>query len=129
MQDFTEKFPFTSKLSLRLLIEYWERHIQQSKLPGFTLGVLEYIKSAPELKEPIEDERILEKHRPFINYLMSAVVPTASESKDLVAAIYPFTFKPLFITSAFEKAVDLENLETTAKADDPREILSGRHFF
>ncbi len=124
MHDSTEKFPFDSKLSLRLLIEYWEKHIQQSKLPGFTLGVLEYIKSAPELKEPIEDERILEKHRPFINYLMSAVVPTASESKDLVAAIYPFTFKPLFITSAFEREVDLSSLEANAKANLPGESIA-----
>lgn len=119
MQDFTEKFPFSSKLSLRLLIEYWERHIEQSELPEFTLGVLEYIKNAPELKQPIEDEQVLEKHRPFINYLMSAVVPTASDSKDLVAAIYPFSFKPLYITKAFEQAVDIASLENSAKANLP----------
>src|SRR5690606_26302864 len=93
--------------------------IEQSELPEFTLGVLEYIKNAPELKQPIEDEQILEKHRPFINYLMSAVVPTASDSKDLVAAIYPFSFKPLYITNAFEQAVDIAGLENSAKANLP----------
>lgn len=124
MHDFTENFPFSSKLSLRLLIEYWEKHLQQSELPGFTLGVLEYINSAPELKEPIEDESVLEKHRPFINYLMSAVVPTASESKDLVAAIYPFTFKPLFVTSAFQRDIDLYSLEKNAKANLPGESIT-----
>ena len=124
MHDFTKGFPFPSKLSLKLLIEYWEKQIRQNNALGFTRGVLEYIENAPELKEPIEDEAIVEKHRPFINYLMSAVVPAASESKDLVAAIYPFTFKPLYLTQAFEKTVDISKIEERAKANLPGAIIA-----
>ena len=123
MQDYTKEFPFRSLLNLRLLVEYWERYIAQTSVHGFTNGVLEYIEKAPELKQPIEDEATLEKHRPFINYLMSAVVPTASESKDLVAAIYPFTFKPLFITKAFNNVIDISQIENRAKANLPGESI------
>jgi hypothetical protein len=123
MYDFTNKFPFPSKLNLRLLVEYWEHLIQETNAHEFTKGVLEYIQSAPELKQPIEDASILEKHRSFIDYMMSAVVPTASDSKDLVAAIYPFTFKALFTTSAFDAKIDLSKMEEKAKANLPGESM------
>lgn len=124
MHDFTNSFPFSSKLSLKPLIEYWENQIRQNNSLGFTRGVLEYIENAPELKEPIEDEAVIEKHRAFINYLMSAVVPAASESKDLVAAIYPFTFKPLYVTRAFSETIDITRIEERAKANLPGESIA-----
>jgi hypothetical protein len=120
MHDFTEtNFPFRSILNLRLLIEYWEKTIQQSNVQEFTKGIQEYIGNAPELKQPIEDPSVLEKHRPFIEYLLSAVIPQASQDTDLIAAIYPFTFKPLYITKAFQKAIDIEQIESKATANLP----------
>lgn len=127
MDDFTNKqFPFPSKLNLRLLVEYWEKNIRQAHVHEFTRGIQEYIDNAPELKQPIEDPSILEKHRPFIEYLMSAVIPQASQETDLTAAIYPFTFKPLYITEAFRRTVDIEQIESKAKANLPGDIKMGK---
>jgi hypothetical protein len=127
MDDFTNKnFPFPSKLSLRLLVEYWEKNIQQSHVQEFTKGIQEYINHSPELKHPIEDPQILENHRPFIEYLMSAVIPQASHQTDLIAAIYPFTFKPLYLTEAFKATLDIESIEVKGKANLPGPISMGK---
>jgi hypothetical protein len=127
MDNFTKKeFPFPSKLSLRLLVEYWERNIQQSHVQEFTKGIREYINHSPELKQPIENPEILEKHRPFIEYLMSAVIPQSSHQTDVVAAIYPFTFKPLFLTEAFKRTIDIETIEEKATANLPGPISLGK---
>jgi hypothetical protein len=127
MDDFTNKtFPFESKLNLRLLVEYWERNLQRSHVHEFTKGIQEYIDKAPELKQPIEDPAVLEKHRPFIDHLMSAVIPPASQDTDLIAAIYPFTFKPLYVTDAFRRTIDIEQIEVKAKANLPGPISMGK---
>lgn len=119
MHDFTKNFPFKSRLSLRLLVEYWEKRIRESSLQDFTKGVLEYIESAPELKLPIDDKSVLEKHRSFIDYLMTAVVPQAGQKKDLVAAISPFTFDPLYSSEAFQSVIGINQIEKKAVANLP----------
>lgn len=119
MLDSTKEFPFKSFLSLRLLIEYWEKNIKNNTLPDFTRGVLDYIEKAPELLLPIEDPAVLEKHRPFINYLMTAVVPPAGQDKDLTAAIYPFTFRPLYTTRALDELTNISEIEQNAQANFP----------
>lgn len=119
MADSTRKFPFRSILNLRLLIEYWENRIKEDKLQSFTTGILEYIDSAPELREPIEDLSLLTKHKPFIDFLMTAVVPQASPDRDLVSAVFPFTFNPIFSTAAMQREVDLISIDLKAKANLP----------
>src|SRR5688572_9663765 len=99
MDDFTDiEFPYRSVLNLRLLVEYWEDKIRQRAMPSFVRGVQEYIDSAPELKEPITDTSVLEKHASFIDFLMTAVAPSANSETELVAAIEPFHFKSIFST-------------------------------
>lgn len=53
-------------LSLKLLVEYWEKAIEAGTVP-FAQTLSDYIKAAPELKQPILDHTILEKHRELIN--------------------------------------------------------------
>jgi hypothetical protein len=119
MADSTRQFPFQSVLNLRLLIEYWENRITEDKLQSFTTGILEYIASAPELREPITDLTLLEKHKGFIDFLMTAVVPQASPDTDLVSAVFPFTFNPIFSTPAMQREVDLISIDLKAKANLP----------
>ena len=127
MDYFTEeRFPFPSKLSVRLLLEYWERNIRQPHVREFTRGIQEYIDNAPELREPIEDPSVLEKHRPFIEYLMSAVIPPASHKNDLVAAIQTFTFLPLFQSEAFRKTIDISQIEHKAQVNFPGSVKMGK---
>ena len=119
MADSTKTFPFKSVLNLRLLIEYWEQRIKEDKLQSFTAGILEYIKNAPELREPIRDLSVLDKHKAFVEFLMTAVVPQASPDNDLVSAIYPFEFTPIFSTKAMDRTLDIAKIETKAKANLP----------
>jgi hypothetical protein len=65
------------------------------------------------------DQTILQKHKPFIDFLMTALVPQASPDKDLVAAIFPFQFTPIYSTAAMEREVDLISLDRKAKANLP----------
>lgn len=108
-QTSTIDFPFRSVLNLRLLIEYWEKAIQEGKVPAFAKGMLDYLADAPELREPITDLSILDKHRTFIDFLMTAVVPPASIHTELAAAIYPFEFKLFYSTPAFDNTLSVED--------------------
>jgi len=118
------RFPFPTRLSFRLLVEYWEERIRSRSVPAYIQGVLEYIESAPELREPVSDMAVLEKHRPFINFLMTAVLPMANTATELVAAIHPFEFKPIYTTDAFASQIDFEHLEENATANVPGHRLS-----
>ena len=91
------KFPFPSQLNLRLLVEYWERNIKEGNLPGFSQDLIKAINEAPELREPINDLAILDKHRVLINFLLTAVIPPANQDTDISAAIFPFEFKSFFL--------------------------------
>lgn len=110
----TFPFPFRSVLNLRLLVEYWERSIQQGNVPAFAQSMLDYIQQSPELKQPIEDLSILDKHRTFIDFMMTAVIPSANTGKELAAAIFPFQFKSLYSTQAFANTINLAGIESRA---------------
>jgi hypothetical protein len=103
-------FPFPSILNLRLLIEHWEQSVKQGDVPGLGEGLLQAINKAPELREPIYDLSVLEKNRALINFLLTAVIPTANQETEISAAIFPFDFKALYSTKAFERTLDLTNL-------------------
>ena len=104
------KFPFPSVLNLRLLIEHWEKNISKGNVLPFAHGLLDAIKDAPELREPIYDESVLEKHRSLINFLLTAVIPAANQETEISAAIFPFDFKALYSTQAFQRTLDLTDI-------------------
>lgn len=119
-------FPFQSVLSLRLLVEYWEKGIQSGKIP-FGEPLLEHIRRAPELKQPIRDLAVLEKHRDLINFMMSAVIAPAQADKELAAATIPFQFKSIFETPAFQQNIDLASLDNSAVINIPgRDLMVGK---
>ena len=74
-------FPFNSVLSLSLLVDYWEKAIESGSVP-FGETLLAHIKSAPELRQPISDASVLEKHRELIDFLMSAVIAPAQMNEN-----------------------------------------------
>lgn len=117
-------FPFSSVLNLRLLVEYWEEKIRQRAMPTFVRGVQEYIDSAPDLKEPITDEATVHKHRAFIDFLMTAVVPFANSDSELVVAIEPFQFKAVYSSRAFAKNINLETFEDSVITNSPGNSLA-----
>jgi len=118
------EFPFRSVLNLRLLIEYWEQAIQRGEVPFFAKEMLEYIQNAPELRLPIEDLSLLEKHRTFIKFLMTAVVPPAHQDTDRAAAILPFQFKALYSTRAFDTTLNFDKLDEQVVTNLPDNHMS-----
>ena len=120
MNDNTPKmpFPFNSVLSLSLLVEYWEKAIQSGSVP-FGETLLAHIKAAPELREPISDSSVLEKHRELINFLMSAVIAPAQTERELTTATVPFKFDSFYSTEAFKRSIDLDKLRKSATINIP----------
>lgn len=119
-------FPFRSSLSLKLLVEYWEKAIESGKVP-YGQQLLEGIRRAPELKEPIVDFATLEKHRELVDYLMSAVMAPAQSDRELAAATVPFAFKSIFETRAFQKTIDLGSFANNANINIPgRDVVVGK---
>jgi hypothetical protein len=119
-------FPFQSVLSLRLLVEYWEQGIQSGQIP-FGEPLLDHIRRAPELKQPIHDLAVLEKHRDLINFMMSAAIAPAQADKELAAATVPFQFKSIFETPAFQRNINLASLDNSAVINIPgRDLMVGK---
>lgn len=112
-------FPFKTVLSLRLLVEYWEERIRLRNMPDFILGVQDYINQYPELKQPVVDDNVIEKHRSFIEFLLTAAIPSATNHTEMAVAIHPFKFKGLYATKAFSNAINLTTLEETAVTNLP----------
>jgi len=120
-------FPFRTVLSLRLLIEYWEQSINNGLVPAFVKGLSEQLRQAPELRNPIEDVTVLEKHRDLVNFLMTAVIPSAQDGVELTAATIPFKFQSFFSTAAFEKTLSFQQIEESAKVNIPgHDIRTGK---
>jgi hypothetical protein len=119
MQNSTTIFPFKSFLNFRLLVEHWEQRIREGQLPAFAPFIQNYIDGAPELKQPMEDEAVFAKHKPFLDFLMSAVIPMASGNTELIVALQPFRFKSLYSTAAFDRNISFETFEQQAQANVP----------
>ena len=115
-----KKFPFQSVLSLRMLIDYWKESVNVQNIPGLADGILKYLESAPELNGQVTDPSVLDRHRPFVNFLMSAVMPPANEETEIAAAILPFEFQAVHTTKAFDKVLNLDKgIETQIKTNLP----------
>jgi hypothetical protein len=88
------KFPFKSRLSLKPLLDFWERLLAEGKCGMNSLGpvIRQKLENAPELQEPIEDLAILANHQELMDLLMSVVFPPAFWESDCAAAFVPFQF-------------------------------------
>ena len=115
----SSKFPFPTVLSLTLLIEHWEKSVANGEVPAFGQALLQSIEAAPELKAPIYDPAILQKHKPLIDFLLTAVIPAANHQSEMSAAILPFEFTELYSTPAFQQALNLKEIETCVTTNLP----------
>ncbi|MGB7913579.1 MAG: hypothetical protein WCF59_15290, partial [Desulfobaccales bacterium] len=104
------KFPFKTRLSLKPLLDFWEGLLAAGKGGMNCLGpvIHQKLENTPELREPIEDLTILEKHREFLDLLMSAVFPPASWESDCAAAFVPFQFIAFYATPLFKTLFRME---------------------
>ena len=123
------KFPFKCRLSLKPLLDFWERLLAEGKcgLVAMEPVIRQKLEQAPELREPMEDLSLLEKHQELIELLMSAVFPPAFWESDFAAAIVPFQFTSFYATPAFKNIFRMEGQGFTPQLNiDPQQWLWGR---
>ncbi len=100
-------FPFKTVLSLRPLIDFWNRTVNS---PEASWGLsqeelVSKLDEAIELLDPITDFSALERHQGLIKTLMSAVFPRASWETQLAGAFLPFQLRPFFVSPLLRKKI------------------------
>lgn len=93
-------FPYTSLLSFAPLIDFWKSKVC-SKNVGEQLiakSVVRELDSAMDLMSPIRDSKLLEKHRDFIELMMSGVFPFAQRNQQMAQVVRPFSLEGVYKT-------------------------------
>ncbi len=100
----TTAFPFRRELSLAPLVAAWERAAAEPGIAGeVARTVCRGLETAPELRAPIGDLAVLDRHRELVEVLMSRVFPTASGAQDYAAATVPFQLRAVYATPSFQR--------------------------
>jgi hypothetical protein len=100
----TTAFPFHRELSLAPLVAAWEAGAAAPGVPGdVARAVCRALDRAPELRAPIADPSVLERHHDLVDALMSRVFPAASWEQDYAAAVVPFQLRAVHATPSFRR--------------------------
>jgi len=118
-------FPFESRLSLGLLVKFWEELARDPSVRGdVARNLLVRLRETPELTRPIDDITLLDTHGPLVDALMSAIFPSAFLERAYMGALVPFTLRSVYGTRAFESIMGPDgvlygslNLEMSALKD------------
>src|SRR5438034_7895473 len=117
-------YPFRCELRLAPLITSWTQlsayhEFGRGPIPGL---VREKARATPELAEVIDDLSVIEKHRAFVDLMMSAMFPPAFWEQEYGAALFPFQLRAFYATSAFRRALMNEDgsLNGRVNVDGPR---------
>jgi GAF domain-containing protein len=100
-------FPFRCELSLAPLITFWTQlsayhEFGRGPIPGI---VRQKAREAPELAGLIEDLSVVEKHRAFVDLMMTAMFPPAFWEQEYGAALFPFQLRAFYATPPFRRAL------------------------
>src|SRR5437667_9824689 len=100
-------FPFRCELSLAPLIIFWTQlsayhEFGRGPIPGL---VREKARATPELAEVIDDLSVIEKHRAFVDLMMSALFPPAFWEQEYGAALFPFQLRAFYATPPFRRSL------------------------
>jgi hypothetical protein len=97
-------FPFRRELSLGPLVAAWEVAAAEPGIAGnVARAVCQGLERVPELRAPIEDPSVLERHRDLVDVLMSRVFPAGSWEQDYGAAMVPFQLRAVHATPSFRR--------------------------
>ena len=105
MDEFTKEYPFKRILSLKPLIDCVRKSLAESG-PANSLqaeGVEKLLEAAPELYGPIKDIHVLRRHGDLVEKLMSFIFPPIFWENEAVAAVIPFTARPIFVSPLFKE--------------------------
>src|SRR5262250_3266825 len=100
-------FPFRCELSLAPLITFWTQlsayhEFGRGPIPGI---VRQKAREAPELAGLIEDLSVVDKHRAFVDLMMTAMFPPAFWEQEYGAALFPFQLRAFYATPPFRRAL------------------------
>ena len=100
-----DPLPFRVELSLAPLIAFWEQAASgpDPVRAAFARIVGEQLAQAPELREPIRELAVIDRHRSLVDILMSVVFPRASWNADFRAALIPLNLRSFYATPLFER--------------------------
>lgn len=96
------QLPFGVRLSLDPLADYW-RTIDNARLTSVAGSIGEYLNEYGELQGIIEDPRILDNHREFLETFMLPLIPPLLADSEPSAAVVPFEYRSFYSTSAFQR--------------------------
>lgn len=116
-----EHMPFQSKLSFEPYIRHIEEN-SKSTCPAqstFAQQTLVLLKGAPELRNPIVDETILERYKETVALLLMGILPPALQQNQLAKVIAPFKMVPIYETPGLRALFqDNEVIYSFSKASD-----------
>jgi len=100
-------FPFRCELSLAPLITFWTQlsayhEFGRGPIPGI---VRQKAREAPELAGLIEDLSVVDKHRAFVDLMMTAMFPPGFWQQEYGAALFPFQLRAFYATPPFRRAL------------------------
>lgn len=105
MDSIMVQYPFKTTLSFKPFFDYLKERgdIIQNAMPCTGLSVDELILHASELNGPIDDFSILDQHRDLVQRLLSLVFPPLVWNEEAVAAVVPFSIRPIAVSPKFRK--------------------------
>ncbi len=124
MENLNQTYPFRCTLSFRPLLDYLKTRpeLLNGSTPCAGFSVEQILAEAPGLNEPIPDLKQLEDYGPWIRRLISLVFPPVFWETEAVAAVIPFTVKPIFVSPTFRRLLFLnENGEYTGRMNVDKE--------
>ncbi len=96
------RLPFPVTLSLDPLAAYWERQ-GDTFLAPLAAKIEDYLDAHEELRGAIDDPRVLDSHREFLDLLMVPLFPSAFADGEAAAALVPFEYRAFYSTPAFKR--------------------------
>lgn len=102
-----KELPFQTYVSLVPLIKAIERRGKEGNSSEVFLAksILKKLEGLPELRKPLKDIDLIEKHKDVAEMMMLFLIPPAARDKQLVKISPPFSMKPLYFTPALEKMI------------------------
>lgn len=106
-------FPYDTNMSLHTLIDQWEAARDSKQLSKAVLAkeIFKGLEQAPELFEPLQDPKVIEKHWDLIDLMVSGLLPSLKEKEYLGIIGQPFAFNFLYRSPAMQELMNAKGIE------------------
>ena len=107
------RVPYESVLCLDVAFRAVEQIIEDGEDAGAVViakALLDRVAKHPELRQPISDYGVLDKHEEILELLTYFVVPIAERNTAMYKFSVPFNFQPIYASPAMRRMMHLENV-------------------